>query len=91
MPLLLEALAAAAVAGPLVYGLVWLRRRRARWRPFYRSTNASAVRVELERAGSRAIDIASLDPHADDFSDRLAAARAEAAEKAAALNAARRG
>lgn len=90
MALVLEALAVAAIAAPIIYGLVLLSRRRARWHAFYRSTDTSTVRVGLERAGSPSIDMADLDPHAEDFSQQLAAARAEAAEKAAALNAAGR-
>jgi hypothetical protein len=90
MVVLLEALGVAAVAAPLVYLMVRLWRRRARWHPFYRSTDASTVQVGLERSGSADIEIADLDPHADDFSQQLAAARADASEKAAALNAAQR-
>jgi len=90
MALVLEALGVAAVAAPLVYGLVLLWRRRARWHPFYRSTETSSVQVGLERSGSADIDIVDLDPHAEDFSQQLATARADVAEKAAALNAAQR-
>lgn len=90
MALVLEALGVAVVAAPLVYLAVNLWRRRARWHPFYRSTEASSVQVGLERFGAADIEIVDLDPHAEDFGERLAAARADAAEKAAALNAAQR-
>ena len=91
MALLLEALGVAVVAAPLIYLFLRLLRRRARWHPFYRSTDASTVQVGLERTGSADIEMADLDPHADDFSQQLAAARADAAERASALNAAQRG
>ncbi len=90
MALVLEALGVAAIAAPIIYILVRVWRRRARWHTYYRSTDASTVQVGLERAGSQSVDIVDLDPHAEDFSQQLAAARADAAEKAAALNAAQR-
>lgn len=89
--ILLEALGVAVVAAPLVYLLVRLWRRRARWHPFYRSSDSSTVQVGLERAGSADIEMADLDPHAEDFGQQLAAARASAADRAAVLNAAQRG
>ncbi len=90
MALVLEALGVAAIAAPLIYVLVRIWRRRARWHTYYRSTDTSTVQVGLERAGSRSVEIVELDPHAEDFSRQLAAARADAAEKATALNAAQR-
>lgn len=90
MAALIEAIAVAAIVAPIIYGLVLLSRRRARWRTYYEPLDAATVQVGLERPGSRRIDVAELDPHAEDFSQQLAAARAEAAEKAAALNAAQR-
>ena len=81
MALVLEALGVAAIAAPIIYGLVRLSRRRARWHAYYRSTDASTVQVGLERRGSQSIDIIDLDPHAENFSQQLAAARADAAGK----------
>ena len=79
MALVLEALGVAVIAAPVIYGLVRLWRRHARWQPYYRTTDDATVQVGLERAGSGSIDIADLDPHAEDFSEQLATARAEAA------------
>ncbi len=90
MALVLEALGVAVVAAPIIYVLVRIWRRRARWHTYYRSTDASTVQVGLERTGSQSIDMVDLDPQAEDFSEQLAAARADATEKAAALNAAPR-
>ena len=64
--------------------------RRAHWTTEVRSLDDGRVAVELQCAGQRTLPVATIDPAAEDFSERLAEARAAAREREAALNAARR-
>jgi len=64
--------------------------RDAPWRVSIRSDTEGTV-VELIRPGERTQRIAVLDPADDEFSTKLEEARAEALERATALNVARKG
>ena len=66
------------------------RLRRARWTTNVRSLDDGGVVVELRCQGQKALPVARLDPASEDFSDRLAEARAVAREREASLNAVRR-
>ncbi len=93
MRLLLELALLGLIVAAVWFAYVLLRDRelrRARWATEVRSLDDGRVAVELHCAGQRSLPVATIDPAAEDFSERLAEARAAAREREAALNAARR-
>jgi hypothetical protein len=83
---------AAAVGGLAVVART--RRRKlldARWEVVDRALAGGAVVLELRRPGEHPVEVARIpaDTDAATFSDRMAEARSEAEERAAALNASR--
>jgi hypothetical protein len=95
MRALLEVLVIVLAAGALAILVASVVRSRTetrgRWRVVERSPGAGEVVLELQCPGEHPLEVARVPASLDavEFSDRLAEARAEADDRAAALNAGR--